>query len=186
MSGGEPLAADLGAHAEELATAFTGMTERRELGFEYGGRKRRVLPYGLAHRRGHWYLVAPESAEPARVKVFRLDRALGLTLGETAGAFDRPPEFRAASFFEDMPWERGPSEVTANVVFDEEVAWIAERELSDRSDVTRLAGGGIEAQIPVAAVEPFIGWLITFDDRAEVIGPPELRSRFLDRVRGVA
>ena len=36
----------------------------------------------------------------------------------------------------------------------------------------------------IATPEAFIGWLITFDDKAELIEPEELRARFVARVEG--
>jgi hypothetical protein len=36
----------------------------------------------------------------------------------------------------------------------------------------------------VATPEAFLGWLITFDDKAELIEPVELRDRLVARVRG--
>jgi predicted DNA-binding transcriptional regulator YafY len=42
--------------------------------------------------------------------------------------------------------------------------------------------GGIEASIPVANPEAFIGWLLSFDDSAELLEPAQLRQRLIDRV----
>jgi hypothetical protein len=38
----------------------------------------------------------------------------------------------------------------------------------------------------VANPEAFIGWLLAFDDKAELVAPPELRSRLISRVTGVS
>ena len=84
----------------------------------------------------------------------------------------------------DAPWEAGPDDVVATVRFDPEVAWLARRALSGRSDVVEHEDGTLEARIPVATAEAFIGWLITFDDRVELLGPAELRGRFVARVQG--
>ena len=40
-----------------------------------------------------------------------------------------------------------------------------------------------DVTVPVANPEAFIGWLLSFDDNAELIAPPELRQRLIDRVR---
>ena len=71
---GEPLAADLGTSEGDLAVVFLAVSERRHLVFDYRGRERVVAPFGLAHRRGHWYLIGPERADSV-VKLYRLDRA---------------------------------------------------------------------------------------------------------------
>ncbi len=184
VSGGEPLAADLGLSTEVLGVAFSAVADRRELRFTYGGRARTLAPYGLVHRRGHWYVVGPERDQPELVKAFRVDRADGLEAAETAGSFQPPEGFRVAEAVPDAPWEAGESDMIARVSFDQEVAWLAERSLSGRSSVVEHGDGSLEARIPVATPEAFIGWLITFDDKAELIEPEELRARFVARVEG--
>jgi predicted DNA-binding transcriptional regulator YafY len=74
--------------------------------------------------------------------------------------------------------------VVATVRFDPEVAWLARRSLSGRSEAVERKDGTLEARIPVATPEAFLGWLITFDDKAELIEPIELRDRLVARVRG--
>ena len=67
-------------------------------------------------------------------------------------------------------------------MFDEEVAWIAERELGSRATITRSEDGSIEAELEVAAPAAFLGWLVGFEDQAELIAPQELRRRFVSYV----
>ena len=57
-AGLEPLGADLGPEAEVLGSIFEAVTERRRISFTYRDAERTASPYGIAHRRGHWYLVA--------------------------------------------------------------------------------------------------------------------------------
>jgi predicted DNA-binding transcriptional regulator YafY len=38
--------------------------------------------------------------------------------------------------------------------------------------------------MPVANPEAFIGWLLSFGDKAELLEPVELRERLVERVRG--
>ena len=80
-AGIEPLGADLGAEASVLGDLFLAITERRRLEFGYSGERRVVDPYGIAHRRGHWYLVAHT---PAGERVFRVDRMSDLEVGSEA------------------------------------------------------------------------------------------------------
>lgn len=176
---GEPLAASLTEGSDDLGTAFLAITERRRLSLTYRDRERLVSPYGLVHRRGHWYLVAQDDGV---VKVFRMDRASGVSAGDTAGAFARPPGFRASAFIPETPWEAGGEETMARVLVDPEMAWWARRQIGTRGKVTELPDGAIEAELPVANPEAFIGWLISFDDKAELVGPAELRRRLVDRV----
>lgn len=179
---GEPLAASLGGGGADLETVFLALVEHRILRFDYGGKLRRVAPYGLVHRRGHWYLVGPDAGV---VKVFRMDRVVEVTVGDEPEAFTRPAGFAASEFIPETPWEAGGEELTARVVFDPAMAWWARRQIGARGEITDLPDGGIDATIPVANPEAFIGWLIGFDDAAELVEPDELRQRFLDRVKGI-
>ena len=180
---GTELGADLGDQAETVAAAFSAISERRTLSFEYRGRDRRVRPYGLVHRRGRWYLVAAD-VESNDVKVYRLDRAATLTAGERAGAFTTPEGFKPADAVLHHPWDAGRDVATASVVFDENVAWIAERELGPNTVVERRPDGSIAATVEIAEPAAFLGWLIGFEDQAEIVGPRDLRDRYLSLVVG--
>lgn len=183
---GEPLSADLGSDAGALASAFAAVADRRRLGFEYRGSRRSISPYGLVHRRGHWYVVGADEGGDGTVKAYRLDRADKLEAGDRAGAFERPRGFRASDAIPEAPWEAGAEDLVATVRFDAEMAWWARRQLTGRSTVDEQADGSLMTRIPVANPDAFIGWLLAFDDGAEILEPPSLRERFVDRVRGVA
>lgn len=179
-SSGEPLAASLADGSADLGTAFLALAERRYMLFRYRDKKRRVAPYGLVHRRGHWYLVG---AERDVTKVFRMDKAEDIAADETPEAFVRPAGFRAADFIPATPWEAGAEDITALVRFDAGMAWWAKRQVGNRGRLQEHADGSLDAEIPVANPEAFIGWLLSFDDQAELLKPPELRQRLVDRVR---
>jgi proteasome accessory factor B len=179
---GEPLAADLGTQADDLAAAFAAVSERRTLRFGYRGSVRTLLPYGLVHRRGHWYVVGPEERAPDAVKAFRLDRTEGLEATGAAGAFSRPAGFRAADAIPEAPWQAGEEDMVATVHFDAAMAWWARRQLTAGAAIAENDDGSLEATITVANPEAFIGWILAFDDNAVVVSPPELRERLLARV----
>jgi proteasome accessory factor B len=176
---GEPLAASLSEGAEDLGSAFLAVAERRLLTFDYRAKPRRIAPYGLVHRRGHWYVVG---AEGDAVKVFRMDKASDIEVGHEAGAFDRPAGFRAADAIPQAPWEAGGEDMTATVLFDADMAWWARRQIGNRGSAEELDDGGLRVELPVANPEAFIGWLLSFDDAAELVAPPELRQRLVARV----
>ena len=98
------------------------------------------------------------------------------------GAFTRPRGFDVDRSIPDAPWEAGPDELSAEVVFDAEIAWWAQRELSVNARVTEQTDGAIHATIPVAHPAAFIGWMLGFVDQAEILAPPELRRQLLDQV----
>jgi len=178
---GTQLGADLGERADTVAEAFLAVSERRMLTFAYRGSSRTIRPYGIVHRRGHWYLVG-SVADDDGVRVYRLDRAADLELGHRKGAFKPPIGLDPASEVLHHPWDAGDGADVATVLFDEEVAWIAERELGSRAAITRREDGSIEAEMEIAAPEAFLGWLVGFEDQAELIAPPEMRRRFVSYV----
>jgi proteasome accessory factor B len=175
-----PIGADLGDEAESVAVAFAAVSERRPLTFVYNERKRTVDAYGLVHRRGHWYLVGPERSEP--VKVYRLDRASGLTSGD-ASSFDRPEGFRAREAVATHPWDQGEEGLATTIRFDRDVAWIAERELGGLGVAAQNDDGSVDVTITVGAAGPLLSWLVGFEARAEILEPPELVERYLEMVR---
>jgi len=178
---GTQLGADLGERADTVAEAFRAVSERRMLTFTYRGRGRTIRPYGLVHRRGHWYLVGSDGSDDA-ARVYRLDRASDLESGDRTGAFIAPPGLDPADEVLHHPWDAGDGADVATVVFDSEVAWIAERELGSRATITHRSDGSIEAEMEVAAPAAFLGWLVGFEDKAELVAPQELRRRFVSYV----
>jgi proteasome accessory factor B len=181
-SAGEPLAADLGREERELVELFAAVTERRRVQFEYSGTSRVVDPYGLVHRRGHWYVIGPEHGN-GRVKVFRVDRVSAVVLGDIPDAFDRPAGFRAVDAIAEAPWEAGPEDTEAEVSFDASVAWWARRQLVGSTEVEERADGSLRARLRVANPDAFVGWMLSFDDAAEILAPDELRNRLIERVK---
>ncbi len=177
----EPFSADLGAEAETLGQLFEAVVERRVVTFTYRRETRRVAPYGIGHRRGHWYVVG-RTANGQRT--YRLDRMEAIQLGEDAGAFERPSDFdlRAALDAWDLSKE---TDSKALIRFAPEVAWWATRQLGGIVGQTG-ADGAITVEVPVTNVGSFVGWVLTFGDGAEVMAPPELRQAVINRVRSVA
>jgi predicted DNA-binding transcriptional regulator YafY len=175
-AGIEPLAADLGAEASLLGDLYLAVSERRRLEFDYGGSKRLLDPYGIAHKRGHWYLIG-QTVDGERV--YRVDRIAGLGVGKEAGAFVRPKRFQVKQAMSTHPWEAGTDEtVEATVKFDPDVAWWAARHLG----VEGSSDGPLEVQLQVANRDAFIGWVLGFGPDAEVLGPAELRQQVLARI----
>ncbi len=180
---GTELGADLGDQAGTVALAFAAISERRLLLFDYRDRVRRVQPYGLVHRRGRWYLVGAEVGSDD-VKVFRLDRAEEPRVGDRENAFTPPHDLNPADAVLRQPWDAGDSPTVAIVEFDADVAWIAERELGSGAAIARSADGSIVATVEIAEAGAFLGWLVGFEDRAEIVEPTSMRERFLVMIEG--
>jgi proteasome accessory factor B len=178
----EPLAADLGEAAETLGDLFQAVSERRRVRFKYKGDERRVAPYGIGHRRGHWYLVAgTRSGE----RMYRVDRMESIRVEDDANAFERPAGFKIKASLESMPWEAGSDDAVPAVIrFNAEIAWWAAKQLG--AGIARTTDdGGLEVTVPVANREAFIGWVLSFGEGAEVVKPEELRNAVVQRVKGI-
>jgi predicted DNA-binding transcriptional regulator YafY len=150
------------------------------VGFDYRGKARRLRPYGLVHRRGHWYLVGGPSGEE-QVRSFRVDRITSLRIGRRPGAFTRPAGLHAADFVPEVPWEAGEEGTLVEVRFDPAIAWWARRQLGE-AEIEEEPGGCLRARLTVANVEAFLGWMVGFEDGAEILAPPAVRAAFLAHV----
>ena len=172
----EPLGADLGAEADILGALFGAITEKRSVNFEYRNSSRHLEPYGIAHRRGHWYLVG---AGAQGERVFRVDRIHELDVSEEINSFTKPKGFNVRSLMDLQPWEAGSDpEVEANIRFDADVAWWAARTLGlDRPE------GDLVANVPVTNRDALVGWILSFGVSAEVLGPQEIREEISGRVK---
>jgi proteasome accessory factor B len=179
----EPLAADLGEAAETLGALFQAVSERRRVRFQYKDGERRVAPYGIGHRRGHWYLVGGTSGGE---RMYRVDRMEAIRVEDDANAFERPAGFKIKASLESMPWEAGSDDAVPAVIrFNAEIAWWAAKQLG--AGVARdTDDGGLEVTVPVANREAFIGWVLSFGEGAEVVEPEELRKAVVQRVKGIA
>jgi proteasome accessory factor B len=177
----EPLSADLGEEAEVLADMYEAVSGRRKIALTYGGRERTIAPYGLGHRRGHWYLVAVERGE---TKVFRVDRMTAVVI--TNDTFAPDPSIRVAAELESHPWEAGTEPViTTSVRIDPDLAWWAERRLGRSTPVIEtLDDGAVVLTLEVTNPDAFVGWVLGFGSSAEVLSPPAMRERIVARIRG--
>lgn len=165
----EPLGADLGAEAETLGVLFAAITEHRSVTFDYRENTRVLDPYGMAHRRGHWYLLGG-TADGERL--YRVDRMEAIAVAEEADSFSKPRGFDVKSIMDLQPWEAGSDpQVEAEVRFDADVAWWAARTLG-----LKEPEGELVTRVPVANRDAFIGWILSFGASAEVLGPPEIRD----------
>lgn len=82
-------------------------TARQEIGFRYRGRsdaaavRRRVQPWGLGQKFGHWYLIGFDVDRQAQ-RVFRLSRIDGQVSIDARRSFERPAEFSVSAALDSM------------------------------------------------------------------------------------
>lgn len=168
----------------DLVAAFTGVAERRRLRFRYRDVDREVDPYRLQFVRGRWYLNGFDHVR-AEDRWFRLERVEGhVEVVGAAAAFERPQE--AVPGLQLDPWVLGGAAepVTAEVWFDAEVA-AAVRTQVDALAIRRDDAEGLVLGFAVTNRVGFRSWLVTFLDRAEVLGPPDLRAEVVAWLEGL-
>ena len=174
--------ADLGHDLDVLGSLYGAVTDRSLVSFTYKGTRRRVHPYGLVHRRGHWYLAAPEIFTPEPVKAFRVDRMSDVAIAEETAMFERPRSFDSSrSISTDAP-DSGELGV-ARVRFDPDVAQVA---LAQMPGAQRVSDSdvGVLIEVPMTTDRALIGWVLSFDDKAVIEDPPRAREAFTTFVRG--
>lgn len=169
-----------------LGAAYSALLERRPIRFTYHSaasgetRPRTVEPYGLAYRRGQWYLVGRD-VERNSVRSFRMSRAGG-GLETLEGSYDIPEGFDAGAQVAGQAFEIGPDDpATARVRFDASIRWWAEQNLHTTS--SHDAGdGALDVELPVANADALVAWVLGFGGGVEILGPPEARHRILEHL----
>jgi predicted DNA-binding transcriptional regulator YafY len=181
LGGGAEVAAPVVASlpgSEHLPALFAYTAARQPVTFHYQGRSRRVEPWRLSYRGGHWYLSGFDR-DRRDARMFRLDRFDGSPEPDgSAGSFDRPP---GAGGPVPPPWLIGGDEdaVEAELLIDADQAPWAEAEAGPYSQAERRADGSVVLRFPVTNRAGFRSFVLGFLDHAEVLGPTELRREFV-------
>ncbi len=140
--------------------------------------ERTVDPYSLFLIQGHWYVVGHDHDRDA-VRTFRVTRIAGPVkfLTEKSRDFYVPTDYDRTAYRARPPWLLGPVEGTATISVGDDLAWYVERlaphvrPLPPGEDVcTRFIA-------PYADADVLLSWVVGLGGCAEVIEPPELRSR---------
>jgi predicted DNA-binding transcriptional regulator YafY len=166
-----------------LATLFTAISQRRQVRFHYRGRSRDVDPYRLSFRNGHWYVMGFDHGA-SEERSFRLDRfESDVEIGGPPGAFERP----AATGSQPPPWQTGDEDpVTALLLVDADQAPWAVSHLGAESVHDRRADGSVVLEVRVTNRDAFRSFVLGFLERAEVLGPPQLRAEMVAWLHAVA
>jgi predicted DNA-binding transcriptional regulator YafY len=183
-----PLAAEASATDPRLTAAADAITDRRSVRFAYRTSRgteseRRLDPWGLVFRGGHWYLVGLDH-ERGETRSFRLSRIRGDV--EAARGASPPPEgFRAADHVQVGPWGPGEPEDRARIAFSPDVAWLATRAYREaRVEATRH-DGWVEVSVPAPPGDAIVSWVLSFGPDAELLEPEPLRREVVRRLEGV-
>jgi predicted DNA-binding transcriptional regulator YafY len=164
--------------SEHLPALFAATAARQPLTFRYHGHPRRVEPWRLSYRGGHWYLSGFDR-DRQEARTFRLDRFAGAPEADgPAGSFERPPGSGGPV---PPPWLLGDEEETveAELLVDADQAPWAEAEAGPYGRAEHRGDGALVLRLPVTNRAGFRSFVLGFLDHAEVLGPPELRAEFV-------
>ena len=176
-----PLAALVDAPA--LPELFEAVRIRAVAGFVHRGTVRRLEPYGIAVRRGHWYVVGRDLDREA-MRAFRVDRIDDDVTVGPAGTFERPVDFVAGDHIEDRAWMLdGRFEVTVRIRIDTPSVPVVLGDLGDDAVVVEEGETGIEVEVTVTRPGALRNHLLGYLDAVEILGPPEERDAMVAALR---
>src|SRR5438067_5255373 len=170
--------------AAHLGPAFAAISHRQPVTFTYRGEERRVDPWRLAFRNGHWYLLGRDHDRDGE-RNFRLDRIdSDIVADESATAFDAP----AVTSMPAAPWQMGDEDpVRARLLVDADHAGWAVGQVGADGVESRGDDGSVVLGVTVTNRGAFRSFVLGFLDHAEVLDPPELREEltaWLERLCG--
>ena len=170
--------------AVHLSPAFAAISRRQPVTFIYRGEERRVDPWRLAFRNGHWYLLGRDHDRDGE-RNFRLDRVDSeIVPDETAAPFVPPGGASAPA----SPWQMGDeAPVRARLAVDADHAGWAVGQVGADAVESRADDGSVVLGVTVTNRSAFRSFVLAFLDHAEVLDPPELRDElaaWLERLCG--
>lgn len=177
--------ANVGVQDPHLTPLYSAVVERRPIRFSYTDARgrtsaRRLEPWRLVHRAGHWYIVGRDADLDER-RTFKVARMAGVELLD--GSYVVPESATPSGELAGEPWEIGSAETSdAWVRFAPSARWWAEQNLSDRPR-RDAPGGALDVEMRVSNEDALLGWVIGWGGRVSIVAPDELRCRLVDHLQ---
>ncbi|KXU36733.1 hypothetical protein AXK12_02970 [Cephaloticoccus capnophilus] len=158
------------------ATTHSAEPSSGEKGAEPASLVRHVRPYHLANRENLWYLIGYDLDRQA-LRTFALPRISALKRARRH--FERPADFSPEQFFANaLGVLGGAGDWQVRIRFSATVAErVSEREWHDSQELRALPDGTLELSLRLGALEEVEQWVLSWGAHAEVLGPPELRTK---------
>lgn len=149
------------------------------------GAPRRLRPYHLANRENLWYLIGFD-IERAALRTFALPRITDVVVAKTK--FERPADFSPEKFFANaLGVLGGAGDWRVVIRFNAQAAGrVREREWHESQDMRELDDGGLELTLRLGALEEVEQWILGWGAHAEVVSPPELRTKMKETIKKLA
>lgn len=157
-----------------LMSLFGALVDRHPVRFTYNDTARTVEPHRLDYQRGRWYLSGHDHTR-GEARSFRVERIAGEVEVDAAKTYTPPAQAHPGVTLRS--WQLGTgAPLWADVAVDAEQAAAARHHLGDASAAGHDAEGRALFRVEVRNRDAFRGFVLTFLDHAEVLGPPELRD----------
>jgi predicted DNA-binding transcriptional regulator YafY len=151
--------------------------------FHQQASERTVDPYALALQWGFWYMVGYCHLR-GELRTFRVDRIQRVqVLGDT---FDIPPDFSPRDYLRRMVQERPATFYRVAVRFDPEVAHVVRERREEWQDLIEHSDGSLTLAFDASDLAWPCRWVLTYQDKATVAGPPELAAMVRDAAQAIA
>jgi predicted DNA-binding transcriptional regulator YafY len=179
---------DYGPWAPILDDLRRSVAQRRQLRLVYQSFHRQVSertvdPYALALQWGNWYLVGLCHLRD-ELRTFRVDRIQEAELADET--FEVPAGFSAREHLLRMAQERPATYYRVVVRFDPEVAHIVRERQEEWQDLAEQDDGSVTLAFDASDLAWPSRWVLTYQDKATVLGPPELAARVRDAAQAIA
>jgi len=170
--------ADVAASQPLIGPLYSAVVDRAPVEFDYqpagtdAAGHRRVEPYALVHRKGHWYLVGhDDTANDTRT--FKVARITGdVKRGE--GSYEIPAGFAAEGHV--LSFQGEGEDIVARVRFDPSLRWWPEQNLAG-ANASEGPDGSYDVEMPVASIDALVSFAMWWGPKVEIIEPPEARTR---------
>ncbi len=157
-----------------LMDLFGALVEHHPVSMTYNGTSRVVEPHRLDYQRGRWYL-SGHDRQRGEARSYRVERIEGDVDVVRTESFVPPAQPHPGVVLRS--WQLGNEDpVWADVAVDADQAVSARRHLGDEAVLGHDEDGRVRFRVPVRNRDAFRGFVLTFLDHAEVLGPAELRA----------
>jgi predicted DNA-binding transcriptional regulator YafY len=153
------------------------------LSFRQEVTERSVDPYALALQWGNWYLVGLCHLR-GDLRTFRVDRIQKVVPADET--FEVPADFSAREYLLRMAQERPATYYRVAVRFDPEVAHIVRERQEEWQELSEQEDGSVILAFDASDLAWPCRWVLTYQNNATVLGPPELAAMIRDAARAIA
>jgi predicted DNA-binding transcriptional regulator YafY len=144
--------------------------------------KRTLDPYALALQWGNWYVIGYCHLR-TDLRTFRVDRIQEVE--RTDETFEVPADFSARDYLLRMVEERPTNYYRVVVLFEPEVAHIVRERREEWQDLHEHHDGSVTLAFDASDLAWPCRWVLTYQDKATVIGPPELATMVRDAAQAI-